>query len=593
MDQGSHGSRGHLTRRVELGSAFGFSLLTTYLLLQPGATTSESTPLGDFRGYFPDDQLTYAGIASNAAGGNFSLVEPFTETGVSYYPSLWYLVVGAISRAFGVGVPAVWTVLGSLVIALAVIVVGYTAYRVSGRWWAPALVGPALWIGPIAMAIGEGWYLPLQSHALLWGPYGELFSLNAEAVGICAGAIALMLLLLASLRPPRSSSTAILVGVVGLIVGLLANIHTYSFLVTLGFLAAWVAVIGIGSSLPPRRRRLVIASIAIIIGVAVVGTAVEALRETLAMYGLMLLAAVPGGIVVLRRVPRLVFIGTAGVTVAAAPQIIHVLQGVAANDPFLVYRQVQSGTLNVGLVPFIVATLPIALWVLALTIAARRAHLPLPIASSVGAGLLALTLLSFNNVWGFVQEPYRMWIASLTLVTLLAVPLTAWMLGTGQLVRSSRTIQYTSVAALVMVALSWWNIGGFRAFVNDLQPISFDSSRLTALGTLTQNRGGLLTSDPCVDPRHLKIVSRERVAFYSAGLAWPTSREILDPVIENRNQGVLDPAAMRRAGVTHLVTDSTCPSAWDGSVGSNFVLLDETPYTQEDNPGVLRLWLLQ
>lgn len=186
-----------------------------------------------------------------------------------------------------------------------------------------------------------------------------------------------------------------------------------------------------------------------------------------------------------------------------------------------------------------------------------------------------------------------MWIASLTLVTLLAVPLTAWMLGTGQLVRSSRTIQYTSVAALVMVALSWWNIGGFRAFVNDLQPISFDSSRLTALGTLTQNRGGLLTSDPCVDPRHLKIVSRERVAFYSAGLAWPTSREILDPVIENRNQGILDPAAMRRAGVTHLVTDSTCPSAWDGSVGSNFVLLDETPYTQEDNPGVLRLWLLQ
>lgn len=186
-----------------------------------------------------------------------------------------------------------------------------------------------------------------------------------------------------------------------------------------------------------------------------------------------------------------------------------------------------------------------------------------------------------------------MWIASLTLTAFLAVPLTAWMLGTGKLVWSGRAISGTSAAALVLVALSWWNIGGFRAFVNELQPISFDSSRLTALGTLTQDRGGLLTSDPCVDPLHLKIVSRERVAFYSEGLAWPTSRDVLDPVIDNRSQGILDPAAMRRAGVTYLVTDSTCPSAWDASVGTDFVLIDETPYTQEDNPGLLRLWLLQ
>lgn len=593
MDRGSHGSRGHLTRRVKLGLAYAFSLASTYLLLQPGATTAESTPLGDFRGYFPFDQLTYAGIATNAAGGNFSLVEPFTETGTSYYPSLWYLVLGAVSGVSGAGIPAVWTVLGLLSVAVMLIVVGYAAYRVSDRWWAPALVGPALWIGPIALAIGERWYLPLQSHALLWGPYGELFSLNAEAVGVGAGAVALMLLLLASLRSPQTVPAIALVIFAGLIIGLLANIHTYSFLVTVGFVAAWMALVGIGMTPPRRRKGLVIASVGIMAVVAVAGTLITALRESLVVFALMLLAAAPGGTRVLKAVPRLVMAGLASVAVASAPQILHVLQGMATNDSFLAFRQVQSGNLGIGLLPFALATLPVALWAVALTLAARRAKLPVPIASSVAAGLLALTVLSFNNVWGFVQEPYRMWIASLTLTALMAVPLTGWMLSNARTIWADRGIRYTSVAAMILIGFSWWNLGGFRAFVNDLTPISFDSSRLTALQTLTQDRGGLLASGPCVDPLHLKIASRERVAFYSEGLAWPSRREELDQVIADRREGVLNPEAMRRAGVTFLVTDSTCSNAWEASVGNDFALIDETPYSSETGPGVLRLWLLQ
>lgn len=570
-----------------------FTLISTYLLLRPGANSSESTPFGDFRGYFPFDQLTYAAIATNSAAGNLALVEPFTETGTSYYPSLWYMLLGVFSKLFGVGIPAAWTLLGAISVASTLVVVGYTAYRVSGRWWAPALVGPALWIGPIAIAIGKSWYLPLQSHALLWGPYGELFSLNAEAVGIGAGAVALMLLLLASLRSPKSRISAVLVATAGLLIGILANIHTYSFLVTVGFVASWTATVGIVCAPRSTRRYLLVASLGIVAAVAIVGTTVTVLRESLGLFALMLLAAVPGGAWVLRLVPRLAIVGLACFVIASAPQIVHVFRGMVGSDPFLAYRQVQSASLGIGPLPFIIATLPMALWVLALTLAARRSALPKPISSSVGAGLIALTLLSFNDVWGFAQEPYRMWIASLTLTALVAVPLTAWTLTTVHNIWPDRTIRYTLVTALILTIFSWWNVGGFRAFVNDLEPISFGSSRLTALQDLTQNRGGLFASDPCVDPLQLKIVSKERVAFYNAGLAWPSNRSALDQVISDRRNGILNADALRRAGVTFLVTDSSCSNAWEESVSTDFALISEATYGMDDNPSVLRLWILQ
>ena len=593
MDRASHGSRGHLTHRVQLALAFGFSLVSTYLLLQPGATNAESTPFGDFRGYFPFDQLTYAAIASNAAGGNLAMVEPFTETGTSFYPSLWYLFLGVVAGVAGVGVPAVWTVLGAIAVALSVIAVGWVAYRLSGRNWAPALVGPALWIGPLALVFGEGWYLPLESHALLWGPYGQLFSLNAEAVGTSLGAIALMMLLLTSTRSPRSTGTVALVVGAGLIVGLVANIHTYSFLVTVGFVATWIAVVGIGSAAPSSRLPLVGLSAAVVVTVGVIGSISSPLRESLAMFVLMLLAAFPGALIVMRRVPTLAIVGLAAVVVTSTPQVLLVLRGITSGDPFLAYRQVQSGSLDIGLVPFLMATLPIGLWVLVITLASKRSSLPLPIKASVGSGFLALTILSFNNVWGFVQEPYRMWIASLTLTTMLAVPLTAHVITNRGTIANRPSVRITALAAAVAVGWSWWNVGGFRAFVDDLTPISFGSSRLTALSALTTGRGGLFTSDPCIDPLQLKVASRERIAFYSQGLAWPNDRESIDAVIDSRVAGVFDPEVLRRAGVTYLVTDSTCPAAWESQVGGDLVLAGEAPYGAEESAGVLRLWLVQ
>ena len=592
MDRGSHGSRGYLTHRTPLGLAYAFSLLTTYLLLQPGATSDESTPFGDFRGFFPFDQLAYAGIASNAASGNFAAVEPFTETGTSFYPSAWYLLIGAMARVTGIGVPAVWTILGGLSVAAAVIVVGFSAYRLSGRVWAPALVGPALWIGPLALAVGERWYLPLRSHAVLWGPYGELFSLNAEAVAISLGAITLILLLLAAQRSQKSRSSLVLVLTAGVMVGALANIHTYAFLVTVGFLATWIAITGIGLA-GAKRSLLIWLSLGLFLGVALAGSLVAPLRASLTVFVLMLVAALPGGLVIARRVPLLAITGIVAAAVTATPQVLRVLQGLQANDPFLAYRQVQSGDLGIDPLSFLIATLPIGLWVITLTIATRHTSLPIPAKTFVPSGLLALIVLSFNNVWGFVQEPYRMWIASLTLTTLMAVPLTAFVLANGAKTWSRGAVRLTALSALAAIVLSWWNVGGFRTYVGEVEPISFASARLQALGNLATGRGGLFATDPCIDPSHLKIASRERVAFYITGLAWPANRAAIDAVIETREMRILDPETLRKARVTYLVTDSACSVQWDPAGTNDFAFVNEIAYGSDDDQAFLRLWLLQ
>jgi len=171
---------------VKALGATGFSVLITGLLLRP--------PMGfipwrdEFRGFMSFDQLAYATIGSVAADGNWGFVEPFTETGRSFYPSMWYRLLGLISNTFDLPIFAVWSVMGLSVILGAVLVVGLLAYAVSGRWWLPALVGPMLWVGPLSMVAFNSWFISADSHATLWAPYAMLYPLNAEAAGISLAA---------------------------------------------------------------------------------------------------------------------------------------------------------------------------------------------------------------------------------------------------------------------------------------------------------------------------------------------------------------------------------------------------------------------
>ena len=132
--------------------------------------------LGGFRGYFSYDQLSYAAIASNVSVGASGFVEPFTLTGTSYYPSLWYQVIGVLARISGLPVYVLWTVARAAGRQRGVTAVGWLAYRLSGRAWAPLLPALALLTGTLSAPTAQFWYTSLGEHAVLWGPFGTLFT---------------------------------------------------------------------------------------------------------------------------------------------------------------------------------------------------------------------------------------------------------------------------------------------------------------------------------------------------------------------------------------------------------------------------------
>ena len=79
------------------------------------------------RNFFPNDQMSYAAIATNVSQGNLGFVEPLTETGVSHYPSLWYYLIGIVSSVTHLPVWVSWTILGLMILSAAVVTVGTVA----------------------------------------------------------------------------------------------------------------------------------------------------------------------------------------------------------------------------------------------------------------------------------------------------------------------------------------------------------------------------------------------------------------------------------------------------------------------------------
>ena len=172
-------------------SSLGFSLFSAWTLLRlPGNFNPFSNV---FRGYFPSDQLSYAGIAASAKAGQLGLVEPFTQTGFSFYPSWWYKFIGLFASVTGLEVPAAWSVLGFSVVLGSVVFIGFAAWRLTGKPWAPLVIGLLLWVGPLASILFDNWFINLDSHAVMWGPYGALYPLNGEAAGLTLGSCALVL----------------------------------------------------------------------------------------------------------------------------------------------------------------------------------------------------------------------------------------------------------------------------------------------------------------------------------------------------------------------------------------------------------------
>lgn len=559
-----------LPDRAVLAIALTAALAGTWVVLVGPVAVSTGRWWSFFRNYYAVDQLTYAAISTNVVYGLPSFTEPFTATGHLYWPSAYYQIVGLLARAAGWTVPTALTVVGITLVSATVVGVGLTAYGLSGRAWAPVVAVLPVGLGTFSAWVSGQWLTQLKSYAVLWGPFASLYPLNGEVAGLQISVLSGMLLLLAAGdRTGRFSRSAIFVlGCVGL--GLANSFHSYAFIEALTILLVSSSVYGL---IVARRAILAFAAVVGLCAMFLIGPLIASAAGNLAAYAAILPPVAPGLLVLARSVPRTFLWSAAALVAGCSPQVILVLTGFLSGEPFISYRQASSAGLGVPVSSGALAALPLFLVCAALVLWAASTRDRL--AMSVGiTGPLVITLLGLNDVWGFLQEPFRLWIGSLIIAAFLLVPLVLraavtradphipWsqrLHGVGSIVAALALMSY--LLAAVDVVLFWQK-------AHALGVIDLDTEQYAALRAAVADTDALIAADPCTDPALLKVATGARVAFYNPGTAWPKHKDAIERYLTARSSGNLNLSALQIAEAGYLVTRASCRSGWPARYGS-------------------------
>ena len=566
-----------LARGLAVGGSFlTAQALSLWALLGP---VSNADWTKGFRAYFSNDQLSYAAIAVNSSQSIGSSAEPLTGTGVSFYPSGWYHFLGLVNNVTGVPVNLLWQVLGLAAIGIAIAILGLIAHTLSRRWWAPILPGLALFTGTLSIFIHDYWYTSLSAHAVIWGPFGTLFTLNSGAIALMGGTVALALILWHLLAPSRNNTK---IFIAAALIGLLANLHTYAFFTTASFAAAFITITALITAKSRRRTVLVIAATGLVL---VFGNPIAALIGPLPLFALLLLVTAIAAYPFIKSNLYTTFSLIALAGIASSPQVIRTLLGIASQDEFLAYRQGSSLDLGVPLIAAAVAAIPLILFAIYILFVSRvmPGRSQEVIYSFFAATAIGAVIMSTNDLWGFNQEPYRFWLQYSIITGFLISILLAYALSFQQ--------KRTGLAVLVVAVLLWLislaDFAGFFSYAREQGVLPTQDSRALAIQELTKEIPSgsreLILSSRCTDPQLLKLITSRPVAFFNYGLAWPDNREEVRDLNERLTGNTL--IGLQAAQVGYVITDSNCDSDWAYTeAGINMISI--TPY----DSGALTLW---
>ncbi len=568
-----------LARGLAVGGSFlTAQALSLWALLGP---VSNADWTKGFRAYFSNDQLSYAAIAVNSSQSIGSSAEPLTGTGVSFYPSGWYHFLGLVNNVTGVPVNLLWQVLGLATIGIAIAILGLIAHTLSRRWWAPILPGLALFTGTLSIFIHDYWYTSLSAHAVIWGPFGTLFTLNSGAIALMGGTVALALILWHLLAPSRSNTR---IFIAAALIGLLANLHTYAFFTTASFAAAFITITALITAKSRRRTVLVIAATGLVL---VFGNPIAALIGPLPLFALLLLVTAIAAYPFIKSNLYTTFSLIALAGIAASPQVIRTLLGIASQDEFLAYRQGSSLDLGVPLIAAAVAAVPLILFAIYILFVSRvmPGRSQEVIYSFFAATAIGAVIMSTNDLWGFNQEPYRFWLQYSIITGFLISILLAYALSFQQ--------KRTGLAVLVVAVLLWLislaDFAGFFSYAREQGVLPTQDSRALAIQELTKEIPSgsreLILSSRCTDPQLLKLITSRPVAFFNYGLAWPDNREEIKNLTQADRMTGDTLIGLQAAQVGYVITDSNCDSDWAYTeAGINMISI--TPY----DSGALTLW---
>ncbi|QHK19897.1 hypothetical protein GU243_09300 [Pseudarthrobacter psychrotolerans] len=592
--------------------------------------TSRDFGWTNFRNYFDHDQYSYLAIAVNVSNGNLNNVEPFTETGTSHYPRLYYVALGLIARVLNADIIATWQVVGIVFQLAMALTISWLLIRLTNR----ALLGifgfvPSL-VGVLAAPISGSWFHPLDNHGVLWGPFGTMFTLNGEAAGMAIAIMAACLIIGVTFprrgvgRSERQYPKAAIVVGACVAVGMLANVQTYSFLTAVYFLAYTAAAFGL-TTFGNRKHALI--SGALLVAVLLGGTSISGAVGPLAALVTGLAGAVPGVFLLLKPYPGVVWTSAVGMSVAAAPTILATLSGIAQHDDFLEYRALSSENLGVPFPLGIVGAAVPALFLGAIFWAGIKHKNKAWQSLSIGIAV-AWPVIATNDLWGANQEPYRFWLDSFILATALSFPVLAQVLlsvangarsqppaeapvparqpevsiGDGSdTMKGCQPYHMTRPRLLekmgghllwAVLACSLLDYVGFAIFVHNQGTATFDDAQALAISktveSMPDSGAGLVLSDPCIDPFRLKTLSGVPTAYYNLGLAWPTNEPTFRALLEERDSGSLDQRLAERAGVDYVMIDSGCEANWQDQVSGSKVA--ESVYDNGVGTAAITVW---
>jgi hypothetical protein len=623
--------RSRTANRWLLGGAAAVTAVAVICLQQVAQLRAGRNPLEFLRTEFWHDQLGYLAIAADVARGHFDNSEPVTTTGVSHYPRLYYSFVGVVARIFGLPTVVSWNLVSLLLQLLAVASVALVAGALARRWWVAFAAGLPFFTGTFAYLMsGDGaWYTLLNAHAVLWGPYGVLFSHNAETAGLCVGILAVSGLVWAWRGEARRATRIALTVAAAAAVGMLSSFQTYSFL-SMTYLLVFASALG--GILVARRWIVPTAiSVALVLVVFAVGPLLAERVGQLPTLVFGMLPAAPGLVIAVLRSRGLVAFAAAAAAAAALPQIVYTMSGVVSGDPFLTYRVASNHLLGVVSWQALAGASVVLTALIGVTVTAviLRDRLAFTLSATV---LAAMPLLALNDVWGANAEPYRFWIEGILLGSIAAVlgiarlSSVAWarparsadvvttaaasLPGEARASRRPRAAAVTLIITTAAAGVLW--AAALPDWINSLRDGQMQAvwdpytARENAIAALAREAGasadtGLLTTERCIDNRTAKVNSGAPIANYHLGMAWPRERSAIDAIISARDAEMLDPAAMRESDTRWLLTDSSCDSQWDTRYADILEPVASIDYTLApgetisagaQTDGTIRLWQL-
>ncbi len=517
--------------------------------------------VGDIvKDYYLTDQFAYLSIARNVSLGMPTFVEPFTTTGSSIYPSAYYWLLGRFADVASTTVFGVWNLVGMVVtLGLLATATGWAVWaRPTSRAW--VLAPATLMFGTLEYYTSDGrWSAPYGDHAVLWAPYGSLFSAGAEGFGLLA--LGLSLLALGGMLTGSGRRRLLLAAAAGALLGLTLLAHTY---VSMFSAMAVILTVVVHEALRrPSRRSLA----ALLLAMTAVLVVCGATGGSGAVTRLALVLATPLVWLAARRdwrrefgAPALVFSGAA--LVVASPLLVRIASQVADKDSFFYLRQQWAETRQLALPPGQVLLQFLPLWLLAagaIVWLVRRPRTPHDTAwlSVLVALVLATALLTFNDPWGFHTEPYRFLPYGTFLIAVVAMP---WLWSALAEGRAIVTVARASGAAVV-VALAL-TIPTTVAFVHDTRHLvfAFPSAERDAYRQIADaTNPDLAVFDRCFRPDLVKIGGGGSVVYQNVGMAIPDHFKEVSAILTAVGQKRMpDEEHLRTVGVRWFVSSNHC-----------------------------------